>query len=157
MTEKERDSFWLEQHQYELRPQLALDPVRSMLHRVFPRSLKYSFPVAQQREQAATAAKQQPLSQEQGWGESPKHAPSTVVDVFGRLIMAVLGGASLLVPMLIMTFLKSRTARLVTVSVAVFVFGFILSIGTRASNQELLGATAAYTAVMVVYVGSADD
>ncbi|KAF2094139.1 hypothetical protein NA57DRAFT_80556 [Rhizodiscina lignyota] len=163
ITGQEKDNFSVEQHQYELRPRITLDPVRLMLHRAFPRSWKYPFYTATTREQAAAIAKQDGQPSDAGsisldnFEGPPKYAPSSVVDGFGRLIMAVLGGASLLVPMLIMTFFKSQTARLVTVSVAVLLFGIILSIGTRASNQELLAATAAYTAVMVVYVGSAND
>lgn len=72
--------------------------------------------------------------------------------------MAVLGGCSLLISMLIMSFYKSRTAWLITVSVAVVMFAIMVSVlESRASNQELLAARAAYTAVMVVYVGSAEN
>lgn len=75
-------------------------------------------------------------------------------DAFGRVALAVTGGASLLVPMIIMTFAVSRTARLIVVSVAVVIFAVGMAAATT-SRENILGATAAYAAVMVVYVGNA--
>jgi hypothetical protein len=74
---------------------------------------------------------------------------------FARLIACFLGGASLLVPMILMTFKTQTNTRLIIVSCFVLIFGFMVSAFTEASNQEALGAVAAYTAIMVVYVGSA--
>ncbi|KAK5718113.1 hypothetical protein LTR17_015835 [Elasticomyces elasticus] len=71
-----------------------------------------------------------------------------------RLTVAFFGGASLLVPMIIMTFRTSRTARLVTVCVATLLFAYAIALFTSAKKQDILGATAAYAAVMVVYVGT---
>lgn len=76
-------------------------------------------------------------------------------DLFQRSIIAMTGGASLLVPMIIMTFATSRTARLIIVSAAVLLFSVFAAVATAASRENLLGATAAYAAVMVVYVGTA--
>lgn len=80
-----------------------------------------------------------------------------IVDKFGRIIVAFLGGAALLVPMILMSipFKNKPKARVVTVSIAVMVFGVVLAISTKASYQEVIAATAAYTAVLAVYIGSA--
>jgi len=60
--------------------------------------------------------------------------------------------------MVVMTFLSSKNIKVsslcVTV-VSVILFTGIMAIGTKATNQELLAAMAAYTAVLVVFVGSA--
>ena len=53
----------------------------------------------------------------------------------------------MLAPMLIMTHYTSQSARLITVCVAVLLFGFLFAVGTRATNQEVLAASAAYAAV----------
>jgi hypothetical protein len=56
--------------------------------------------------------------------------------------------------MIVMTFVHESRWRLVIVSIAVVWFAISVALASQASNQELLGATAAYTAVLVVYVGS---
>ncbi|KAK5121888.1 hypothetical protein LTR85_004459 [Meristemomyces frigidus] len=76
-------------------------------------------------------------------------------DLFQRSVIAVSGGVSLLVPVIIMTFTTSRAARLIVVSVTVLLFSLFMAVGTPATNENLLTATAAYAAVMVVYVGTA--
>jgi hypothetical protein len=68
--------------------------------------------------------------------------------------MAFTGGASLIVPMLIMSFDPSRNKSLIVVSVSVLIFAVFLSSGIHASNQETLAATATYAAVLVVFVGT---
>jgi uncharacterized RDD family membrane protein YckC len=77
------------------------------------------------------------------------------VEGLARIIIAITGGLFLLVPMILMTFITSPHYRLIIVSVAVLWFSISLGIVSHATNQELLGATAAYTAVLVVYVGAA--
>lgn len=73
---------------------------------------------------------------------------------FQQLILAFAAGASLLVPMIIMTFQTSRTARLIVVSVATILFGMCFALASN-SKENILGGTAAYAAVMVVYIGTA--
>jgi len=86
-------------------------------------------------------------------GDRPK-TYSPFVNVLARFIIAVGGGASLIVPMLIMSFNASRTKSLVTVAVAVMLFALSLSLGFLADNKDILTATATYAAVLVVFVGT---
>jgi hypothetical protein len=78
-------------------------------------------------------------------------------DMVPRYLIANIGGATLLIPMIIMSFAESKTAHLIITSLFVLGFAFVISIGAVASNQELLGATAAYAAVLVVYVGTSSS
>lgn len=72
-----------------------------------------------------------------------------------RVVMAMFGGAALIGPMLIMTLHPSRNTSLITVSVATFVFALALAFIARDSaGKDVLGATAAYAAVLVVFVGT---
>ena len=72
-----------------------------------------------------------------------------------RIIMAMFGGAALIGPMLIMTLHPSKNTSLITVSVATFVFALVLAFIARDSaGKDVLGATAAYAAVLVVFVGT---
>ena len=68
--------------------------------------------------------------------------------------MAFLGGAALLVPMIIMVFNSSLAKSLIVTSVAVFLFAVFLALGIYSSNMDTLVATATYAAVLVVFVGT---
>ena len=72
-----------------------------------------------------------------------------------RVAMAIFGGAALIGPMLIMTLHPSRNTSLITVSVATLVFALVLAFSARDSTgKDVLGVTAAYAAVLVVFVGT---
>ena len=72
-----------------------------------------------------------------------------------RLFMAMFGGVALIAPMLIMTLHPSRNVSLVTTSLATFIFALILAVGaTNSAGKDVLAATAAYAAVLVVFVGT---
>jgi len=79
---------------------------------------------------------------------------SLLVDRLARIIVAITGGVFLLVPMIIMTWVTDAHVRLIVVSVAVLWFAISVAVVSKATNQELIGATAAYSAVLVVYVGT---
>ncbi|XMA14588.1 hypothetical protein WAI453_007379 [Rhynchosporium graminicola] len=69
--------------------------------------------------------------------------------------MAVFGGLALVAPMLIMTLHEGKTTSLVTTSVFVFVVAIILAWRMKdAQAKDIIGATAAYPAVLVVFVGT---
>jgi len=73
-----------------------------------------------------------------------------------RLAMAFFGGIALIGPMLIMVLQPSRNTCLITTSVATFLFATLLALGARDSTgKDVLAATAAYAAVLVVFVGTA--
>jgi VIT1/CCC1 family predicted Fe2+/Mn2+ transporter len=72
-----------------------------------------------------------------------------------RLTMALFGGVALIAPMLIMSLHQSLKVALITTSVATVLFGIIIGFGAKdSSGKDVLGATAAYAAVLVVFVGT---
>jgi len=72
-----------------------------------------------------------------------------------RLIGAMFGGLALIGPMLIMVLKPSRDTSLITVSVATFLFAISVAVGAQDSlGKDVLAATAAYAAVLVVFVGT---
>ena len=77
----------------------------------------------------------------------------SIIDVLARQIVAFLGGICLVIPLIMTTFLASVGARFVIVCCCVLLFSFFIGIATKASNEDL-GTTAAYTAVLVVFVGT---
>jgi hypothetical protein len=77
-----------------------------------------------------------------------------IADNIARFVIAIVGGSSLLVPVILMAFLTTRTSHLIITSVFTIVFAIAMSFISTASNQEVLGSTAAYAAVLVVFVGT---
>jgi hypothetical protein len=77
-----------------------------------------------------------------------------IADTMARFVVAMLGGASLIVPVVLMTFLTTRNQHLILTSVFTIVFALGVSFVSTASNQEILASTAAYAAVLVVFVGT---
>jgi VIT1/CCC1 family predicted Fe2+/Mn2+ transporter len=72
-----------------------------------------------------------------------------------RFGMAIIGGVLLVVPVVIMSLNTSRTKSLITLSASVLVFAFVVAGGAdEASPQEVIGATAAYAAVLAVFLGA---
>ncbi|TGJ79047.1 hypothetical protein E0Z10_g9711 [Xylaria hypoxylon] len=72
-----------------------------------------------------------------------------------RLVMALFGGIALIVPTIIMTLYQQVKVCLIVTAVATVLFALILAFGaTDATGKDVLAATAAYTAVLVVFLGS---
>jgi VIT1/CCC1 family predicted Fe2+/Mn2+ transporter len=72
-----------------------------------------------------------------------------------RLAMALFGGIALIVPTVIMTLYQDVKTCLIVTAVATVIFAFIFALGARdGTGKDVLGATAAYTAVLVVFLGS---
>ena len=68
---------------------------------------------------------------------------------------AVFGGLSLIVPMLIMTLHPTRLTTLLTSSLFIFaVVATLAGVMDTAEPKDIVGATAAYAAVLVVFVGT---
>lgn len=108
------------------------------------------------------------------FNQQPDRGLSDNRKFWDRLAMAVIGGISLVVPMLIMALHRSRVVSLVTTSLAVTLFAVLLAswpllskhfpwektIDEPTASEETLGskdvllATAAYAAVLVVFVGA---
>ena len=77
------------------------------------------------------------------------------IAVFNRFVMALFGRVALIGPTIIMTLHSTRNTCLITTSVATVLFGLALAIGaTDSSGKDVLGATAGYCAVFIVFVGT---
>ncbi len=75
--------------------------------------------------------------------------------VKSRLYMAILGGAALIGTVLIMTLKPTLEGNLLTASISTMIFAIMMVIfATDASGKDVLASTAAYAAVMVVFIGT---
>lgn len=70
-----------------------------------------------------------------------------------RTFMAILGGIFLIGPMLVMVLHNTKATSLITTSICAFLFGLVISVSLE-KPIEVLSATAAYAAVLVVFVGT---
>lgn len=73
-----------------------------------------------------------------------------------RISMAVIGGAFLIGPMLVMVLHKSLLTTFLTSSVFVVIFGIVLAFALD-NPFNVLSGTAAYAAVLVVFVGTSSS
>jgi uncharacterized membrane protein YfcA len=98
----------------------------------------------------------------------------SIVGTFITFLFALTGGLALIVPMLIMVLSPSKKTSLITTCIFVFVFATALALystiitylesysksrgdlfkGSRIQGKDILAATAAYAAVLVVFVGT---
>ena len=81
--------------------------------------------------------------------------PTKELQLFGfRILVALSGGLSLVIPMLIMSIEPNLTKSLVTTSAFVIAFGVgMATFVPQSEYKDLLASTAAYAAVLVVFVG----
>jgi hypothetical protein len=79
---------------------------------------------------------------------------SPFVDNFVRLCIALIAVVVLIVPMCIMSVWPSLSKSLVTAAVFMVLFACGMSFGIKGTNVETLVATATYSAVLVVFVGT---
>lgn len=75
-------------------------------------------------------------------------------EVIYTFFMALLGGSALLALKVLMTLKKSLHLTVITVCVSVVIVSGALALFSRKSAFEILGLTAAYAAVLVVFVGA---
>ena len=76
---------------------------------------------------------------------------SRLADVITRFLIALLAGLSLVVPLAILSHQSTTTAYLITISICIVLFSLLVSLLTRASNEETMVASAAYAAVLSVF------
>lgn len=78
---------------------------------------------------------------------------SPSMDRLARFLVAMIGALFILVPVYIMSLNQNQTRNLVTTTVAMVFFTMICSVMLRTTVEQTLGFTAAYAAVLVVFVG----
>jgi len=122
------------------------DPLRELLRKYLPNYLIYT-------ERQKTYLKGE--SEDRKSNRTLFPGDPYVVDKIARIMFGILGGVVLLVPLVVLTFIENNHYRLLATTLFTFVFVLFMAFFSDASNQELIGATAAYTAVLVVFVGSA--
>jgi len=69
--------------------------------------------------------------------------------------MGAFGGVAVIGPMLLMVLHRDLNTSIITATVATAIFTLVLALtGTNLGGKDILAATAAYAAVLVVFVGT---
>jgi hypothetical protein len=78
---------------------------------------------------------------------------SAITDNIARIFMAVVSGILLLVPVIVLSYIETKGYRLLATCLFVLVFAILASVAVTGTNNELVTATAAYAAILVVFLG----
>lgn len=73
---------------------------------------------------------------------------------YGRVGGAVFGGLAFIIPVLIMAIEPSTAKSLVTTSISILFVSIAIAAISKGSWRDVLGITAAYAAVLIVFVGN---
>jgi hypothetical protein len=100
-----------------------------------------------------------------GSEESQKYTPGPLAyqntiklaEFIASFVTALGSGAFLIIPLCILSFQHGKAAHLVTVSISIVVFSFAISLTIRTSGPETIAASAAYAAVLVVFLSNNPD
>ena len=80
-----------------------------------------------------------------------------IADTFARFLFGITAGALLIIPVVILSRQSSNNVQLLTVSLCIIIFSFLVALVSRATHQDTMAATAAYAAVLVVFVSNKID
>ena len=82
---------------------------------------------------------------------------SSSMDQLARILFGLAAGIFLLAPMFALSYIRNKEYCLIVTCLFVVVFVLVVSCATTATNQELMTVTAAYAAVLVVFVGQSSE
>ncbi|KAF7924404.1 uncharacterized protein EAE98_007455 [Botrytis deweyae] len=123
------------------------DPIRRALHRCLRKfwyAKRVNFPNLESLERSPMTS-----------GVSQRYQNTiTIADIMARFLFACVAGASLVFPLVILSYQERLHTRLLTISLCIIVFAIVVSLAAPASNQAVMGTAAAYAAVLSVYVST---
>jgi VIT1/CCC1 family predicted Fe2+/Mn2+ transporter len=85
--------------------------------------------------------------------QHPTHI-SPLIDGLARLLVSLIGVLLVLVPTIVLSYLTSLRWILVSTFMFTIAFSVAMSLISKASNEQMIMATAAYGAVLVVFVAN---
>lgn len=144
ITTSYRHTLPFESHYYYLHDNTKhpeSDFLRDKMRHWLPPRLSYSAQERQHRKQEFEDGK-------------PPAEVSPLVDNIVRLAIALVSVVVLVAPMCIMVLNPSPVKSLITSAVSMVIFACALSFAIKTSNINVLVATATYSAVLVVFVGT---
>ena len=86
--------------------------------------------------------------------EAAAKAQATMKDAWKRFYFAIMGGLAIVIPTIIIVVHKVPVKVLAVVSGSILVFSVSVAIFSRSHPESLLAVTAAYAAVLMVFMGN---
>lgn len=80
-----------------------------------------------------------------------------LAEVITRFTVALLAGAFLVIPMVILSHQSSSKIQLITISICIVIFSLLVSLVSKASNEQTMVASAGYAAVLVVFLSNSSN
>jgi hypothetical protein len=77
-----------------------------------------------------------------------------IAEFSARFIFALIAGSSLIIPLVSLINQTRKTTQVATTVSFIVLFSLLVSLLSKASNQEIMAATAAYAAVLVVFISN---
>jgi len=132
----------------DLPPSSQRDPIQYLLHR-YLRRLWY-------KKRTKVSSPEAPGLSRGGHLQSHQNT-IRIADTLARFLFACIAGVLLVFPLYVLSYQSTLESHLITVSLCIVVFSFLLSLLWQSSNQQALEVVAAYTAVLVVFLTSANS
>lgn len=88
-------------------------------------------------------------------GDGMSHQNTILIaEVLGRVLMAIMMAAFLIVPLVVLCYQSKREVQLAIISVFIVLFSFLVSALLKVSNLEMMIVSAAYGAILSVFVSN---
>jgi hypothetical protein len=146
---------------FDLRPhmQTNVEPLDGLVHKILP--AKYALSKNQEYRHHQNLEKVMSSDSPVDIVGALRRRPTgffrtTAVRRVSSLLNAMMGALVLIVLMIVLTLNPLVTAKTSIVGSAVSLFAIVLAFFTTAKNQEILAATAAYSAVLAAYIYNSD-
>ena len=136
--------------------QSSRDPVQHFLRKGF-RRLWYTLNVSRRAAVDEECGRKKPLHTLIATWDRTFQNTTRIAEAVTRFFIGVLTGAALVVPLVVLSYQDSQRRRLLIVIMFVSVFCFLLSLFSKASNYETMAASAAYAAVLTVFVSNGSN
>jgi hypothetical protein len=139
----------------DLGTSISRDPLRSKVH-VWLRALRFYRHRDQPQEPELPTSFKNAIALE---AKKPKSYQNTTLlaDILARFVVALVAGVFLVIPLVMLHYQSNPKSHLLTVTISIIIFSLIVSLGSKASNQETLVAAAGYAAVLAVFVSSTNN
>lgn len=77
-----------------------------------------------------------------------------IAEFMTRFVVAILAGAFLVVPLIFMSYQARTESHLITMATCIVVFSLLVSLVSRASNEQVMATSAGYAAVLAVFLSN---
>ena len=129
------------------------DPIQHYLRKGF-RRLWYYLSVHKLRTGDEEQSRRGPLPTVIASWDRTYQNTARVAEIITRFTIAMVAGASLVVPLALLSLQQSQVNRLLIVAICITIFCFMIALLSKASNYESMAATAAYAAVLTVFLSN---